>query len=325
MTDSHPKKVLVIRFNAIGDLVLTSPTVKALAKEGYEVHFLVKKAFDSILSSNPHLTKVWTLSDSLSELISQLKKESFDYIVDLHNNFRSKKVAAALPAQTITLKKDRVGQWLLTNLGINKIKEQHIVHRFLDVVQPLGIEIAEPQTEYYFADDSRTGLVLPAKYLAIAIGAAWKTKEIPVEKLAYIIDTTVWKEIVLLGGPDDAAKADRLLGLTKKPVTNLVGQLSIASSAQVVQTATVLLTGDTGMMHIAAALDTAIVAVFGSTHPILGYTPFMKKSSYSIIQNEALGCRPCTKQGKSSCPKGHFKCMLDLDYRTLVHKIDDYI
>ncbi len=325
MTDSPCKKVLVIRFNAIGDLVLTSPTVKVLAEHGYEVHFLVKAAFASILTPNPHLTKVWTLTDSLSEVISQLKAVHFDYVVDLHNNFRSKKVAAGLSTETFTLKKDRIGLWLLTNLSINKINDRHIVYRFLDVIQPLGIKSVEPKTEYYFPADTSTNLDLPERYLAIAIGAAWKTKEIPLENLAYIIETSEWRDIVLIGGPDDLVRTDELLRIIQKPVSNLVGKLSIASSALVVQKAAILLTGDTGMMHIAAALSTDIVAVFGSTHPILGYTPFMKKSKYTIIQNEVLGCRPCTKQGKSNCPKGHFKCMLNLDYRTLIHNIDDYI
>jgi len=313
VTESQRKKVLVIRFNSIGDLVLTTPTIKALSQHGYAVHFLVKEVFAPMLRSNPYLAQVWTLGDSLSEVIGNLKNEKFDLVIDLHNNYRSKKVISALSLPNYRLKKDRVKLWLLTNLSINKISER------LDIV------VEDPKTEFFIDQQCQIPTELPNKFLAIAVGAAWFTKEIPIDKLIDLIDQTRWENIVLIGGPADKLKANLLIEGTNKELINLVGQQSIEESAKVIDQAAVLLTGDTGMMHIAASLGTNIVAVFGSTHPILGYTPFASETKYSLFQNHNLRCRPCTKQGKEACPKGHFKCMLDLDYQELVYKLDLYI
>jgi len=297
LTQKSPhKKALVIRFNAIGDIVLTT-----------------------------HITKVWKFSNNLSELMSELKKESFDCVIDLHNNIRSKKVSSGLDAEVHRFKKDRVADWMLTKLSIGKYQKDHIVQRFLKVIEPLGIKVDNPQPAFCFSESKKADLTLPENYMAIAVGAAWKTKQIPTDKIVNIIQQSKWKEIVLVGGPDDEATAQEICESTHKPIKNLVGQLSISDSARVIQQAEILLSGDTGMMHIAAALETPIVAVFASTHPLLGYVPYAESSNYEIVQNNALSCRPCTKQGKKACPKGHFKCMIDLDYTDLVRKIDRYI
>ena len=323
------KKALVIRFNAIGDLVLTTPVVEALAKHDYEVHYFVKEAFAELMEYNPHVHKVWKLKDTLAEVISDLKKESFDVVIDLHNNLRSRQVKSALKVKSYTLKKDILRLFLLTRLHINRVKERHIVYRFLDVVKPLGIAVEAPAPQTYIPDTLSAQLpyTLPAHFLGIVVGAAWTTKEIPTEKLVELIARTTYKEVLLIGGPADTEKATRIEQQVQRPVHNMVGQLTITESAYVISKAAAIVSGDTGMMHIAASLGTPSLAVFGSTHPVLGYTPFYgkHKAQYHLVQNEKLSCRPCTKQGQNKCPKGHFKCMLDLDVDELVSKVDSFV
>ena len=323
------KKALVIRFNAIGDLVLTTPVVEALAAAGYEVHYLVKEVFAELLDYNPHVHKVWRLKDSLSEVLAHLKKEQFDVVIDLHNNLRSRQVKSALKAKSYTLKKDRLNLFLLTKLNINRVKERHIVYRFLDVLKPLGIAVDEPAPQTYIPDAIAALWpdTLPAHYLVIVVGAAWANKEIPTEKIVEIMARTSYREIVLIGGPADKEKARLVVHQSQRLIHNKVGLLSITQSAHVISKAAAILSGDTGMMHIAASLGTPAVAVYGSTHPVLGYTPFYgnHKAQYHIVQNDNLNCRPCTKQGQNQCPKGHFKCMLDLDIEALVSKIDSFV
>ncbi len=319
------KKALIIRFNAIGDIVLTTPVIQALADNNYEVHFLVKAAFAEIVESDAYVTKVWTLKEQLAEVITLLKREDFDLVIDLHNNLRSKRVKSALSKTTCTFSKDRIGYWLLTKLGIHTIQEQHIVERFLSVLAPLGIKVAQPSTRYTIPLDTSLPADLPEKYICIAIGAAWYTKQIPTEKLVNVIEQCNHKNIVLIGGPDDRIAAIEVEARLTHSIINLTGQLTIHQSALVIQRSQVLLAGDTGMMHIAAALDVPVVAVFGSTHPILGYTPYygkLAKNSYKLIENKSLSCRPCTKQGKDSCPKGHFRCMIDIDPNDIVQAIE---
>jgi ADP-heptose:LPS heptosyltransferase len=153
------------------------------------------------------------------------------------------------------------------------------------------------------------------------VGAAFYNKTIPPQLLVSIIDSSD-KNIVLIGGPEDSENATIISAETKSPVLNLTGQLSLMESASIIADAEVVISGDTGMMHIADALKVKIIAVFGSTHPILGFTPFNRDNiASSIIQNDDLSCRPCTKQGKDFCPKGHFKCMLDLKIGDIVDKM----
>ncbi len=323
------KKALVIRFNAIGDLVLTTPVVEALATHGYEVHYLVKEAFSELMEYNPHVHKVWKLKDSLTEVLSKLKNENMDVVIDLHNNLRSRQVKSALKAKNYTLQKDRLRLFLLTKLNINRVKERHIVYRFLDVVKPLGIAVEAPAPQTYIPDTISAHLpyTLPAHFLVIVVGAAWTTKEIPTEKLLELITRTAYKEVVLIGGPADKEKATLIEQRAQRPMLNMVGALTITESAYVISKAAAIVSGDTGMMHIAASLGVPSVAVYGSTHPVLGYTPFYGKheAQYHLVQNEELSCRPCTKQGQNQCPKGHFKCMLDLDVDELVSKVDSFV
>jgi len=321
------KKVLVIRFNAIGDLVLTTPVVKALSTNGYEVHYLVKTAFAELMENNPHVKKVWRFTDNLPEINSSLKQEDFDVVIDLHNNLRSKRVKSALSnVKSYTIKKDRVKLFMLTKLGINRVKERHIVYRFLDVLKPLGLAMGEPSPKTYIPDTIATHwpYPLPARFLAIVVGAAWATKEIPRDKILELISRSAFEHIVLIGGPADKDRAQQIEQQSKRDIQNLTGMLTITESAYVLQQAASVVSGDTGMMHIAASLGTPCVAVFGSTHKVLGYTPFYgkQKAQYHLVQNETLGCRPCTKQGENQCPKGHFKCMMDLEVDDIIEKVD---
>lgn len=331
---SEKKKALVIRFNSIGDIVLTTPCVQALAEAGYVVHYLTKSAFSEILAHNEHVDHVWKLEDELSSLLPALKAEGFDVVIDLHNNLRSSKVKSALSCQAFTLQKNRFSLWLLTQTPFKSHQEKHIVYRFLDVLKPLGISSDGPSTNYFLPvsiSHKESLRTLPGNFLAIAVGAAWETKSIPTEKLVSIIKETDFSEVVLLGGKDDVEKAAVIESQASRPIINLVGELSINESAYVVSKSSAVLTGDTGMMHIAAAFEVPAIAVFGSTHPALGYTPFYAKNAQSqklthfLVQNERLSCRPCTKQGKSKCPKAHFKCMLDLNNDEIIEKIDSFI
>ena len=331
---SSKKKALVIRFNAIGDIVLTSPCLKALSDAGYLVHYLTKASFAEILTHNVYVDKVWKLERELSTLLPSLREEAYNVVIDLHNNLRSSQVKSALSCQAHTLQKNRIPLWILTQTPFKNHMEKHIVTRFLDVLKPLGIIISNPETSYALPkslSQNEKLISLPKNYLAIAVGAAWKTKTIPSDKILSIIEKSGFSDIVLIGGPDEMEKASEVMVRSKRPVINLVGHLSINESAFVINGSSVLLTGDTGMMHIAAALGVPTVAVFASTHPALGYTPFYSETRASagpthyLIQNENLRCRPCTKQGKAHCPKGHFRCMLDLDNSEIVEKINSFI
>src|SRR5690606_423759 len=128
------KKVLVIRFSSIGDIVLASPVFRCIKKqvEYVELHFLTKGKFKQVTVNNPYIDKFHYYDEDLDSVIELLKAEKFDYVLDLHNNFRSNKVRRALKTKSATIDKLTVQKFLLTKLGINVMPKKHITQRSLD-------------------------------------------------------------------------------------------------------------------------------------------------------------------------------------------------
>lgn len=320
------KKILIIRFNSIGDIVLTSPVVDSLFHSGYEVHYLVKSSYSSVLENNEHITRLWLYDDNYSELIRALRSEAFDHIVDLHNNLRSRSFRLQLRCPSLVLKKNRISDFLLTRFRFARQQRKHIVHRFLETIEALTGKSNYPKLRYSFSKNSQQiSYQLPFEsYVCIAVGTAYATKDIPLDKLLGLV-RMLDENIVLLGGPSEMDKARQIIeAMPKKPIVDLTGKLIIDQSAYLVSRSKMLLCGDTGLMHIAAALSIPTVSVFGSTHPILGYTPFYadETTPRALVQNERLSCRPCTRQGREICPRGHFKCMRAISVEELHAKVE---
>ena len=311
------RKILIIRLNSIGDIVLTSPVIRSLFEKGHEVHFLLKKAYVPLVEFHPCIKQVWTYEkDDNKDLIRNLQKEDFDVVVDLHNNVRSWQIKRALKSQNYTLSKPRIKYFLMEKFGLKVSKQKHIVERYLDVIKSIA-----PNSERHleiFTGNPPMPINLPQTFVALAIGAAFFTKQIPVQKLLSLIEACSLP-ILLLGDQNDKELAKQLLSKSNKSLVDLTGELSILQSAEIVRKAKYLMTGDTGLMHIAAAFQTPVLSIFGSTHPVLGYTPYdpLDKGINVIVENENCICRPCTKQGRHSCPKGHFECMDGLTDRQL--------
>ncbi len=299
--------------------------IDVLYEQGYEVHYLTKAAFAQLLEPNAKVFKVWTLTDKLKDVIALLKEIDFYRVIDLHNNLRSKQVKLSLSAKSYTLSKDPVGMFLLTKFNLKNGDRKHIVERFLDVIKPIGSVIKKPKTSFHFKEKSTLSAYdLPKSYLVINIGAAFYTKQMPSRLLVEFIGLYD-RPIILVGGKGEQELAATIIDqCSHKQLLNTVGLLSISDSARLISKALLVVSGDSGMLHITAALDVPLVAVYGSTHPILGYTPYCSKSQYKIVQINNLNCRPCTKQGNHSCPKKHFKCMNDITSDMLIEAANQF-
>lgn len=312
-------KVLIVRFSSIGDIVLTSPVVRAMKDQfpQWELHYLTKRKFNSIVELNPNISKVYTIEESIDEVIKELKLEKYDHILDLHHNIRTASLISKLNAPSSTFRKLNVKKWLLVNLKVDRLPKIHIVDRYFEAAERLGVRNDMRAGEFYIGDSNHVNVqskfgLTPKNYIAVAIGAQFNTKRMPAELLVKILKD-VNKPIIILGGPTDVDLAAEIVSLGISDLINAVGELSIQESASVIQQAAKLLTNDTGMMHIGACLDTEIVSVWGNTVPELGMYPYYpgQEEKYSIHEVKNLGCRPCSKIGYAKCPKGHFKCMMD--------------
>ena len=122
--------------------------------------------------------------------------------------------------------------------------------------------------------------------------------------------------MVLLGGKEDAATAEQVYQFHKNKTLNLCGKLNLNQSASIIQQANKVITSDTGLMHIAAAFKKDIISLWGNTIPEFGMGPYLAGKNSQILEVKNLSCRPCSKLGYKKCPKGHFKCMNDIDIKT---------
>lgn len=323
-------KVLVIRFSSIGDIVLTTPVVRCLKKvhgRQIEVHFATKKAFGELLSSNPYIDKLHLLDGRLSNFNRKLQSENFDHIIDLHHNTRTAMIKWALRKPATSFKKLNVEKWLLVNLKINRLPQLHIVDRYFEAVRKLGVVNDGEGLDFFLtADVEADASLLPAagfeKYIAFAIGGQHATKRMPNDKIISVI-RKLPLPVVLLGGIDDIQNSADISAHCGDKVFDCCGKLSIQQSALLVKNAAVVITHDTGLMHIAAAFNKPIVSVWGNTVTDFGMYPYMPKypERSKIVEVEHLACRPCSKLGFSECPKSHFDCMAKIDEEEIVRSV----
>ena len=193
-----------------------------------------------------------------------------------------------------------------------------------DTIIPKGFTIREKQSlkglDYYIDEKDEIDIVssLPAMfhndYNALVVGGSYFTKQIPVNKLKEICATSSLP-LILLGGTDDATSAEQVYQLNKNKVLNLCGKLNLNQSASIIQQANKVITSDTGLMHIAAAYKKDIISLWGNTIPEFGMGPYLAGKNSQILEVTNLSCRPCSKLGYKKCPKGHFKCMNDIQLK----------
>lgn len=325
-------KILIVRFSSIGDIVLTTPIVKAVKEQlqHVEIHYLTKKSFASLLHDNPAISKIYTIEKSINEITNQLKVEKYDYIIDLHKNIRTLRLKIKLGVPNFSFDKLNIHKWLLVNFKINRMPHLHIVDRYFGAVEKLGVKNDGSHCNVMLnskdvVDVKSTLNVTPKDYLAVAIGAQFATKTMPIELMTKILNP-IDKPIVLLGGKTDCERGETLtkqLQTAGCTVINAVNQFSLMQSASIVAQAKAILTHDTGLMHIATAFDIPIISVWGNTVPDLGMYPYYpnNKELYAIHEVNNLACRPCSKIGFKACPKKHFNCMNLQDAQAITNDI----
>lgn len=295
--------------------MLTTPVIRALHQQlGAEIHLLTKKSFSGVLQANPYLHQTWAIEQKVAEVLPQLREQKFTAIIDLHSNLRSLQVRLGLfGTPYYRFHKLNQEKWLLTRWKINRMPDVHIVDRYLATTQSLGIQNDGKGLDHFIPEEDQvapSSLGLAAPYVALVIGAAHATKRLPEEKLIALC-IAIPHPILLLGGPGEQTQGERIAKTAGEHVINSCGHLRLHQSASMVEQAAVVVTHDTGLMHMAAAFGRPIVSIWGNTVPEFGMYPYNPQQQYPshIMEVKALACRPCSKIGYEACPKGHFDCM----------------
>lgn len=313
-----PVKFLVIRFSSIGDIVLTTPVIRCLKQQvdGARVHFLTKPGFVPVISSNPYLDRIHQLED-IRQTIQAIRNEKFNYIIDLHHNLRTAIIKSRLPGISFSFNKLNTQKWLLVNFRIDRLPGIHIVDRYLETVGVFNVQNDRQGLDYFIPPEDELDIaafpsVFQRGYIVFAIGANHATKRLPTEKIIALC-RKMNLPVILAGGREDAGRGELISAGCGDMVLNACGKYNISQSASLVRQADVVITHDTGLMHIASAFKKKIISLWGNTIPRFGMAPYMAHDESAIFEVEGLKCRPCSKLGFAKCPKKHFKCMMDQD------------
>ena len=296
------KKYLVIRFSSIGDIVLTTPVIRCLKEQsGAQIHMLSKAQFAQILEPNPYIDQLHLIENDVDELLPVLKAEGFDEVIDLHNNLRSLRVKRALGVKSTSFPKYNVQKWVLVNFKLNFLPDVHIVDRYMQTVAHLGVVNDGKGLDYFLRPEDELQLEheLPNEfltgYVVFVIGGQHEGKMCSPEKITSIC-RAIKKPILLLGGPEDAEKGEAISREAGEHVFNAAGKFKLGQSAFLLKQADVVITHDTGLMHIAAAFKKKVISLWGGTVPELGMYPYMPGDGSQILEVKHM-MRPSSKLG----------------------------
>lgn len=365
MTNAHHyKKILVIRFSSLGDVILTTPLLKTLRKKfpESEIHYCVFASYADVLKYNPNVDRLIEVNDKptfakLREIKKKLRQERYDLILDAHNNLRTVYLRLFMPGEVRKFRKYSFRKFLLVKFKWNLMKGvPSIAERQLSILNtpvslnearnlinsPTGGFFAGAQNdtnsgvsncipETFTNEDSQrnaerklkeAGISGTKELICIVAGAGHFTKTYPAEYLASLLTSLRRREeynFVLVGKGKDKKNIEIIKKLTTDDVCDLCDKLSLPELAEVMRRCSLVITGDTGPMHIAEAVGVPIVMIAGSSVREFGFFPLTENSV--VIENEGLPCRPCSHIGRESCPLGHFKCMMELKPERVYEKM----
>lgn len=316
------KKFLIIQTAFIGDVILATALVESLRAydANCRIDFAVRKGNESLLEGHPYIDKVhiWDKQNgkykSLRKVGKEIQGESYDVVINLQRFASSGWLAYKSKAKQIIGFKNNPLSFLFHHKVSHEIgNNKHEIERNHDLVESIG-SFPKRNPKLYPAkeDFAKVEEYKSVAYNVMAPSSVWFTKQLPESKWVELIQSSKQK-VYLIGAPTDKDDLDKII--SKASVShceNLAGKLSLLQSAALMKDAEMNFVNDSAPLHLASAMDAKVTAFFCSTIPEFGFGPLATNST--ILQTSLdLDCRPCGLHGKSSCPKGHFKCGATID------------
>ncbi|MCQ2960050.1 MAG: lipopolysaccharide heptosyltransferase II [Bacteroidales bacterium] len=332
----------MFRLSSIGDIVLTTGLLRCLRKTYPEaqIDFVVKKQFSDILSCVPFVSNVIELDSKkgfseLRNLRNQLRQNKYDVALDIHKNWRSKFICNTIGAkQVYKFNKHVFRRWVLTTFRKDIYKEVRPVYlRFIDAAKNISVEHDGKYTELIVPENiqrtvdamfEQAGISKEKKIVALCPGASFSNKQWQpekFEKLAKKIIDELGYQVILLGGNKESEICSMIENASG--AVSFAGKFNLSQSIAAINKVCATVANDTGMLHVSEALGVPVVGLYGPTAWQFGYFPILPTSRVAQIEN--LQCRPCTKMGKNTCPKGHFNCMNEISVDMVFEKLKGII
>lgn len=316
--------ILLLRLSSLGDIVLTTPLVLAL-REQYpdaRIDMVIAKEYESLMPAVSGLTDVHVFDKAtgtagLRSLHEKLKSQNYEYVLDLHNVPRTKILRRGLGKSVSVINKRTIKRWLLVKFKIDLLKSApDVIGRYFETAAPLRIQ--DPGT----GPKLQANAVRDRNRIAIAPGSRHWNKRWPAE---YFIE--VARQLTLEGFHIDihGSDADRYISeriareLPPGSFDDHVGKLTLSQVANELGKASAIITNDSGLMHVAKAVGTRVIAIFGPTVKQFGFAP--RDPSAIVLEVAGMQCRPCTAIGLDHCPKKHFRCMKGIEPEKVLHEL----
>ena len=318
------ESVLVLRFSAVGDVVLTSPAIEALRRAWPKARivYAIKSRLAHLARANPNIDEVISLEPGEGpwSFARKLRAARCETVLDLHNKIRSKLLRALLPARrTVVWHKRDFKDTLPVKLALRPYRASMLfADRYHAAVEELvGEQLPRGELRYYLGPDDRAradavlaaaGVDLKKPILGMSPGANWKTKRWPEDRFAALAARAykVGIQVVVQGSREEAPLAAAVIAGAPGAV-DLSGKLDLPALGGLISRCSAFVANDSGPMHIARGLGVPTLAIFGSTDPGM----FEFEGHHALFLG--IECSPCSFFGRSRCPRGHFRCMLDLD------------
>lgn len=328
MREKNSKKILVIRLSSLGDVLLTYPLLDLIKKNesNCTLHFVVKDKFVDAIQFNHNVDKTFTYSpENIKQINSLVQENNYDLILDLQNNFRSRQITSKSKAKIYRFKKPTLKKFLLVNFRLKLIESDFSIARsyiknlYPDYSDKLTLYFDIPQEKEIDSLKKIPPNFLNKPIIGIAPGSKHFTKRYPIDYLKVLINMLIENgfAVGIFGGKDDY-EICKSLETNNEFLKNFQNDNDLLEIASLMKKCSVIISNDSGLMHLASLLQIPIVAIFGTTVREFGFAPIFEKSL--IIENTDLKCRPCSHIGRDSCPKKHFKCMLDIQPELIFQK-----
>ncbi|MCX5773594.1 MAG: glycosyltransferase family 9 protein [Fusobacteria bacterium] len=323
------KKILVIRFSSIGDIILTTPILRALSQKfpSAEIDILVLKQFEEAILGIDSVSKVilfdkehYKGKSGIKKFVSSNLSKEYDCVVDLHAKIRSKLVAKFLGKPTYRYKKRSLWKTVFVKMKMIKYHVNgSIVNNYFGAVSSLGVENIGEELEFFISKKDKEKIP-NGEYCVMAIGASKETKKWPV---SYFMELAKLSNIPVkfVGDRKDFSVLEPLLAREKiLHVENLCGKFSLKESGAVISNAKFVVCNDSALFHIARALKRNVFVFFGPTDPNM-----FTFTQREILLQANVVCQPCSLHGDRECPKKHFECMKNITPQEVKILIDSSI
>lgn len=330
-----PSSILLIRLSSLGDVILATPVVRVLRVRypNARIDVAVAREYAEVWKGNPYVNTV-VIVDKSRSAFHTLRRSTlsgiasrYDIVLDLQNNLRSLVLRYRYGRKRFVVNSMRREKQALVSHTRDARALPHVVERYFNAASSLDVRNDGVGLDLWLMNEASEHLhhdevvqTHKNRVVAIAPGSKHFTKRWPPAAFAQCAERLLHAgyEVVLIGSSFDrqifSEVLQRIDSTARQSVRSVIAE-SLDETLRIIDTASCVIANDSSIVHIAAARHVPVIDVYGSTVPAFGFTPY--KSDHVIVETD-VECRPCTHFGRSECPKGHFRCMNDIDVNSVV-------